>query len=299
MKPVRNISLIADTREEELRGLPTDFPYLASCAELNDYPCPEIPWHWHSTAELFYIKRGTLEYQTPEGTFHFAEGSGGLLLPEVLHKTSWDRKKETVQWIHLFEPSLLFGREEGRMAQKYMQPMLAENVPEMIMLSPEVPEQAGLLGKIRDAFFLEESDWDYEFRLREALCEIWLGLYRISEQSRGPISHHSPAAEIKRMLRYIRQHCGEPLTVEQIAESAHISRRTCYRIFREVLHATPNEYIRSCRIHRACSLLAQGGEAVTQIALDCGFGSAAYFGRIFREVAGCSPLEYRKMAQKY
>ena len=54
MKCIQGIQLISGSNEELLPDFQTDFPYIATCAELYKYLSPEIPWHWHSTAELFY-----------------------------------------------------------------------------------------------------------------------------------------------------------------------------------------------------------------------------------------------------
>ena len=43
--------------------------------------------------------------------------------------------------------------------------------------------------------------------------------------------------------------------------------------------------------------LAKGQEAVTVISHECGLGSSSYFGKVFREYAHCSPIEYRKKWQ--
>ena len=60
MKCIQGIQLISGSNEELLPDFQTDFPYIATCAELYKYLSPEIPWHWHSTAELFYMEKGSL-----------------------------------------------------------------------------------------------------------------------------------------------------------------------------------------------------------------------------------------------
>ena len=96
------------------------------------------------------------------------------------------------------------------------------------------------------------------------------------------------------MLRYIQQHYSEELSAEDLARSAHVSRRVCFRLFQEKLHTTPNAYLRSFRLRKACRMLTATGESITQIAYACGLGSASYFGKVFRERFGCTPAEYRK-----
>ena len=41
----------------------------------------------------------------------------------------------------------------------------------------------------------------------------------------------------------------------------------------------------------------RGQEVVIVISHECGLGSSSYFGKVFREYAHCSPIEYRKKWQ--
>lgn len=100
--------------------------------------------------------------------------------------------------------------------------------------------------------------------------------------------------KLKAMMIYIHEHYAEKLSVEQIASSAFISERECFRVFRDYLSITPAEYLRNYRLQKACQMLIEGSESITAVGLACGFGSNSYFGKIFRENIGCTPQEYRR-----
>ena len=99
-------------------------------------------------------------------------------------------------------------------------------------------------------------------------------------------------------MTYINAHLDEKITVQSIADAVFVSTRMCYRMFREYLHIAPNEYIRSCRIRKACVLLNRDKVSVTEAAQRCGFDDSSYFARVFREMTGYTPLEFKKMAQQ-
>ncbi|MGM9619437.1 MAG: helix-turn-helix domain-containing protein [Oscillospiraceae bacterium] len=296
MKHLQSIELNEHSKEEILPEFASDFPYIATCAELDKYTGPIVPWHWHRTVELFYMGSGTLEYTTPNGKWVFPAGSGGFVNSNVLHITqvvpSYDR---TVQLLHLFVPSFLSGEHGSRMESKYILPLTAAPGVEMIPLYPADPIQAEILADIRQAFDLSEQEWGYEFKLREALAHIWLKLFAqvrpMMEQ--GGISKASDD-KIKMLMVYIHEHFQEPISVAQLAQAIHVSKRACFRLFQENLHMTPVEYIRNCRLQKACQMLAKSKEPIAQIAYSCSLGSSSYFGKIFREAFGCSPKEYRK-----
>ena len=296
MQNVRSIQIHEESNEELLPGFSLDFPYIASCAELDKYIEPATPWHWHRTVELFYMESGTLEYTTPNGKWIFPAGSGGFVNSNVLHTSRViPSGEETIQLLHLFDSELLAGIKTSRIDAKYIRPLTSATGIEMIALSNDVPQQAILLEKIRNAFDLDENRWGYEFALRHQLTEIWLALLELVRgdlESNPKINAYDE--KMKAMMRFIRSHYQESISVEEIAKEAHISKRVCFRLFQENLHMTPVEYMTSYRLRKACQRLADTKEPITQIAYNCGLGSSSYFGKVFRQHYGCTPAAYRK-----
>ena len=296
LKNIQSIQLIEGSNEELLPGFSPEFPYIASRALLDRYIEPATPWHWHRTVELFYMDSGTLDYTTPNGTWVFPAGSGGFVNSNVLHTSKViPSGEETIQLLHLFEPELLSGGQTSRIDTKYIRPLTGAAGIEMIVLSPDDPTQAELLKKIRAVFDLDEDGWGYEFALRQQLTQIWLTLF---ELARPAMEHQSGAKDsdekMKAMMRYIYDHYPENISVDQLAREAHISKRVCFRLFRENLHMSPVEYMTGYRLRKACQRLAESDDSITQIAYNCGLGSSSYFGKLFREHFGCSPAAYRK-----
>lgn len=294
MKNIQSIEQNASSKEELLPDFTEDFPYIATCAQMCHYQDSSIPWHWHRTVELFYIQSGTLEYTTPKGKWTFPAGSGGMVNSNVLHSTNFQHtKNSTVQLLHLFDPAFLAGGHGSRMETKYILPLTTAPGVELIPLFPEDPEQADMLHKIREAFELSEQEWGYELKLREMLSRIWLKLFDLARPGMQQGGKNSDD-KIKALMVYIHEHYQDPIRVEELAESVHISKRACFRLFQDNLHTTPVEYIRSYRLQTACQMLVNTTDSVTQIAYRCGLGSSSYFGKVFREAYHCTPMEYRR-----
>jgi len=295
MKHLQHIDIAADSREEILPDFSGDFPYLASCVEFDQYRYPGAPWHWHRAVELFYVPSGSVEYVIPEGSFVFPAGTGGFLNANVLHSTRTDpRLCPNVEILHLFDPVLLAGERGSRMERKYILPLTASG-PRILPLGPEDPAQARILELLRNSFELSDEEWGYEFRLRQALCEIWLGLFDLARPTMEAGNAAAPSdALIKSLLVYIHENYARNLTVDDLAAAVHISRRACFRVFRENLHMTPLEYLRQYRLNRARALLEDTRLPITEIAYECGLGSSSYFGKTFREAFGCTPGDYRR-----
>ncbi len=143
MRITRNLEFQTGSKEEKLPYETTDFPYVASQAELDDYREPFVPWHWHNAIELFYMESGQLKYHTPNETMVFSAGWAGMVNSNVLHMTEIQTHKEkNIQLLHIFEPKLLAGDHGSRIEQKYIMPITTSSQIEILPLNPKVPEQA-------------------------------------------------------------------------------------------------------------------------------------------------------------
>ncbi|ADL03140.1 AraC family transcriptional regulator [Lacrimispora saccharolytica] len=299
MKNVYRIEFHSGSKEELFPDFTPDFPYTASCSQLDQFMGRFVPWHWHKTVELFYMESGRMEYCTPKGTMIFPAGSGGMVNSNVLHMTRPQAESEkNIQLLHIFDPSFIAGHHGSRIEQKYVTPITAAPQVEIIPLSPEDPVQANILDDIRESFHLSENDFGYEVKLRETLSDIWIRLLAISRPLLEEKGDHSKANDkIKTMMVYVHEHFGEKISISEIAAAAFSSERECFRAFHDCLHMTPVEYINNYRLQMACHLLANGREPITSISHACGLGSSSYFGKVFREYMGCTPLEYRRKWQ--
>ncbi len=300
MKNIESIAFHTGTREELLPDFPDDFPYLASRARLDRYAGQFVPWHWHRPVELFYMESGLLEYRTPGGRILFPAGSGGMVNSNVLHTTrTMTMTEPNIQLLHIFDVSLL-ADPASRIGQSYITPLIAAPQLEILPLFPADPDQKKILHLLLQAFSLSDQDFGYELKLRNALSQIWLLLF---EQARPLLARNAKSGggneKLKQMMIFIHEHFPEKISISQLAAAACLSERECFRVFQECLHMTPMEYLKSCRLQAACRMLEQGQTSLTETGQACGLGSGSYFGKIFREYAGCTPSEYRKKWQDF
>lgn len=291
MNFIRTIHFSGTTREELLPDFEPDFPYRFLVSDPSVFPDGQVPWHWHSAFELFYVRSGTLLYETPAGCFSFPAGSGGILDSGVLHSARTLHGEPALQLIHLFEPIFLEGSVGSRIGQKYLLPFLTDPALELLSLTPETPQHAAILQKLDASFALQPDAFGYELRLRSALSDLWLDLLTLPRPEQN--ARRVPDGACKAMMVYLHEHFAEPLRVEQIAAAGCCSEREAYRTFRECLHTTPLGYLLDLRLHSACARLADSRDSITAIAADCGFSSLSYFGKVFHRAFGCTPAAYR------
>ena len=98
-------------------------------------------------------------------------------------------------------------------------------------------------------------------------------------------------------LERLQQELAEPWTLESMAEQAGLGRTRFAHHCLKLTNLTPLAYLQSLRVEQAKHLLTKKRHAaITAIALDCGFGSSAYFSSVFRAHTGCSPRAWRGQA---
>jgi AraC-like DNA-binding protein len=92
-------------------------------------------------------------------------------------------------------------------------------------------------------------------------------------------------------------HAHEPIDLERAAAGAGLSPYHFLRLFAAVLGVTPHQYLVRARLRRAARLLAEDDRAITDIALEVGFGDLSNFVRTFHRAAGLSPRRFRQAAR--
>lgn len=85
----------------------------------------------------------------------------------------------------------------------------------------------------------------------------------------------------------------EEWPVRRLAQVSAVSAAHFARSFREAFGVPPHRYLLTRRIERATALLRDTDLPVTEIALRTGWNSIGTFGRIFRDITGDSPGEFR------
>ena len=86
---------------------------------------------------------------------------------------------------------------------------------------------------------------------------------------------------------------AEPLTVDDLAAAAGLSRAHFSREFRRAFGVSPHAYLLTRRLERAATLLRTTDRSVAEICLSVGLLSVGSFTTSFTRAFGRSPTAYR------
>ena len=96
------------------------------------------------------------------------------------------------------------------------------------------------------------------------------------------------------VIKYVEEHYFEPLSLGDLAVLVNLRKEYLCTLFKKHMGQTIFHFLQSIRIAHARIYLKQYPEkTVQEISLMCGFESASYFCRIFRQVVKTSPQRYR------
>ena len=109
---------------------------------------------------------------------------------------------------------------------------------------------------------------------------------------RGPDRRRAVEAAL-----WMDAHSHEPIDLERTAGEVGLSPFHFLRLFSGVLGVTPHQYLLRSRLRHAARRLADGEDAVTEVALDVGFSDLSNFIRSFHRAAGVSPRRFRLAAR--
>jgi AraC family transcriptional regulator len=129
------------------------------------------------------------------------------------------------------------------------------------------------------------------FSLMEAV------LAQVSANARVP--GKAPPAATRRLTRvfdHIDAQLTRPIDLAELSGIAAMSKYHFLRLFGRMCGITPYRYILGRRLRNAALALRRTRTPIALIALEQGFGDLSTFNRLFRQIMGCTPTEFRAAA---
>ena len=152
---------------------------------------------------------------------------------------------------------------------------------------------------------LIEEEYKRHEQLSESRCKLiageiilLIGEYVVREQKEQFSTGHVTSQAwglIRTICNYIAEHSAEDLTEAEVAEAAGLSRHYFSRLFARYMQTSFPSYLSAVRVRTAIRLLADEDLSITECAYNSGFQSTTTFNRVFKNMTGFSPREYRKL----
>lgn len=257
-------------------------------------------FHFHEECQLVYVMESQGKRIIGDSIEPFASDEVVLLGPQIPHV--WYNDKHYFEHqsseVHARSIALFFNA--------------AKILRELAMFAP-VHKLESVLQKARRGMKFEGQSKEM---LKELLLQIsmkkgldrvitLLNIFKILDQSseyqllasEGYTNKYlsNDKERIDKVFHFIFEHFRKDIALNDVAAIANMNRQAFCRYFKSRTQKTFVEFLNEVRVSHACRLLTESSRPVADLAYDCGFNSMTNFNRIFKEIKGVSPRQFRNM----
>lgn len=184
-----------------------------------------------------------------------------------------------LKWVHF----------DGVSAEMFYQQFLSQNLPPIF-----TPRNPSIFSEYLASLLQlhKENDPHKELLAHKYLTDICVSCFQESNNDMlVPISIKDKLNSIR---KYMYLHYTEKISLDDLAGIFFISKYHLVREYHKYFNTTPANDLIAYRISHAKELLRFGSESIEEISYQCGFNSAAYFIRMFKQTENLTPHEFRQ-----
>lgn len=253
--------------------------------------------HWHDDLQFSLVEEGEIRFDAPGCHVVCKPHEIVFVNAGVPHRIVNDASGSYVSCAF---PQSMLGFFPGSLMQVgLVAPLVSPGATSALHMDGSVAWHRELMACMKDLAGMlvgvdEPREPQLAYEASALLVKMWAALApHLRFASHGAAAQRR-ALRLRAGMLFIDAHFAEPLSLADIAQSAHVSPSECGRCFKDSLGITPYRYLMDVRLEHARALLAAGDQSVTEIALACGFGSASHLDNAFRASTGLSPSEFRR-----
>lgn len=220
------------------------------------------------------VFQGKGRFRTGGKTFVLGAGQGFLILPgQVTVYTADEQQPWQYHWVGFS------GSEAGNILS---QCGLSVQRPTFSLRDPE--ETRGCMEELERRFESRANG----FSQLSALYGFFSQL-----QAEEPAETGSGSQVVDAAVDYMSKNYSYPLPVEAVARRCGVDRSHLFRLFKQYLQTSPQQYLIRLRLERADQLLMGTSLSVGEVASSCGFNDFCHFSRLFKRTYGLPPSARR------
>ena len=240
--------------------------------------------HTHTCTEIFYVVGGMGKFRIEELTLSVAVDDMVIVNPNVEH-TEVSFNASPLEYIVMGVEGLEFAAGENGDDRYRLVNCGGGREDTLYYLRAMLTE-------------IENKASGYDLVCQALLEVLVVRLMRRTDFSLTPTTPGTRTSkECVAVRRYIDSHFKESLSLDVLAEVAHVNKYYLVHTFSKEYGISPINYLISRRIAESKHLLSETDHSLSQISHMLGFSSPSYFSQSFRKLEGISPMEYRRQSK--
>ena len=256
---------------------------VGSCGTYRLKTRPKLPTCWQKGRrdyQILYVANGKTHFWFDGREKIVSAGHMVLYKPEEIQKyVYYLEDNPEVFWIH-------FTGSDVKNILAYHGISLDEHV----FYCGVLPDYKALFRKIIQE--LQLCRYGYEDYIASLFNDILLLVNRQQHEQKKTTGNVQE--QIERAAAYFNENYNTKISIDDYAESLHISTNWFIHNFKQYAGMSPAQYILSLRMVNAQSLLERTTYNIKEISEIVGYENPLYFSRVFKKEIGKSPAQYRK-----
>lgn len=256
---------------------------VGSCGTYRLKTRPKLPTYWQKGRrdyQILYVANGKTHFWFDGKEEIVNAGHMVLYKPEEIQKyVYYLEDNPEVFWIH-------FTGSDVKNILAYHGISLDEHV----FYCGVLPDYKALFRKIIQE--LQLCRYGYEDYIASLFNDILLLVDRQQHEQKKATGNVQE--QIERAAAYFNENYNTKISIDDYAESLHISTNWFIHNFKQYAGMSPAQYILSLRMVNAQSLLERTTYNIKEISEIVGYENPLYFSRVFKKEIGKSPAQYRK-----
>lgn len=256
---------------------------VGSCGTYRLKTRPKLPTYWQKGRrdyQILYVANGKTHFWFDGRKEIVSAGYMVLYKPEEIQKyVYYLEDNPEVFWIH-------FTGSDVKNILAYHGISLDEHV----FYCGVLPDYKALFRKIIQE--LQLCRYGYEDYIASLFNDILLLVDRQQHEQKKATGNVQE--QIERAAAYFNENYNTKISIDDYAESLHISTNWFIHNFKQYAGMSPAQYILSLRMVNAQSLLERTTHNIKEISEIVGYENPLYFSRVFKKEIGKSPAQYRK-----
>lgn len=135
------------------------------------------------------------------------------------------------------------------------------------------------------------------YRQSLQLYALIIGLLSKIDQKKWTAKMHD--RRVMKVIEFIGEHYAETLTNDHLAAMAAMATNSFLRLFKAEMGLTLQRFVQKVRIEKALMEMHNSNISIEQIALECGFSDRHHFSKIFKQLVGMPPGQFRQQKTYY
>ncbi len=254
-----------------------------------------FPPHWHERIEIVYVLGEELKIGVNNSVYTLHKRDILIVGMGEVHYFLMQPQKCDRIIVH-FELSL-FGS-------------LANSISGRRLLNPLIPfcPDNELSAFSIHAFFeriilaiqqeTQHKEKGFQFILGARLYELAAGIIRYIPNEKLCAAEMNKQMKklqlLEQVAQYVDRNLYREITLEEVSKHVNFSMYHFTRFFKDTTGMTFWQYLNNYKVSKAANYLINTTDTISEIAFNSGFNSIKTFNRVFKQIKGCSPSEFKK-----